>query len=50
MGLPWPTHRYLLEPLSGEKHVWVRLIGRFILKIEKIEKKMILMMIVYGER
>ena len=50
MGLPWPTHRYLLEPLSGEKHVWVRLIGRFILKIEKIEKKMILMVIVYGER
>ena len=43
MGLPWPTHRLLLDTLSGEKHVWVRIIGRFILKIKK--KKMILITI-----
>ena len=36
--LPNATHRYLLEPLSGEKPVLIVLIQRFLSFLENIEK------------
>ena len=38
MKLPLATHRYLLEPLSGEKPAMIILIDRFLSFMEKIEK------------
>ena len=38
MGLPYATHRYLIEPLSGEKHVKLVLIKRFVSFMEKIDQ------------
>ena len=38
MKLPLATHRFLLEPLSGQKPVMVTLIDRFLSFIQKIDK------------
>ena len=38
MRLPLDTHRYLLEPLSGQKPAMLILIDRFLSFMEKIEK------------
>ena len=38
MRLPLETHRYLLEPLSGQKPAMLILIDRFLTFMEKIEK------------
>ena len=38
MKLPLATHRYLLEPLSGEKPAMVILMDRFLSFMEKIDK------------
>ena len=36
--LPWATHRYLIEPLTGSQHVSRILLRRYMSFIEKIEK------------
>ena len=36
MNLPYGTHRYLIEPLSGVKHVKKVLVNRFLSFMEKI--------------
>ena len=36
LGLPYATHRYLIEPLTGEKHVKKVLISRYLGFMEKI--------------
>jgi len=38
LGLPMNSHRYLIEPLSGRKHLKSDLIQRFLNFLEKIEK------------
>ena len=38
MKLPLATHRFLLEPLSGQKPVIVILMDRFLSFMDKIEK------------
>ena len=35
--LPWATHRYLMEPLTGLSHVRKRLIQRYLSFIDKIQ-------------
>ena len=36
--LPWATHRYLMEPLTGSQHVSRILVKRYMSFIEKIDK------------
>ena len=36
-GLPWATHRYLIQPITGEQHVSKVLISRFLSFISKLE-------------
>ena len=36
LDLPYPTHRYLIEPLTGEKHMNKVLISRYLGFMEKI--------------
>lgn len=38
MDLPYATHRFLIEPLSNERHIKLVLIERFISFMERIEK------------
>ena len=38
MNLPFATHRCLIEPLSGERHIKIVLIKRFVSFMEKIDK------------
>ena len=38
LDLPYATHRSLIEPLTGEKHVKKILLSRFLGFMEKIEK------------
>ena len=38
MDLPFGTHRCLIEPLSGERHIKMILIKRFVSFMEKIDK------------
>ena len=38
LDLPWPTHRYLIEPLTGTPHISKVLVKRYLSFIEKIEK------------
>ena len=35
-GLPWATHRYLMEPLTGQQHVRKILVKRYLSFIQKI--------------
>ena len=35
--LPWATHRYLIQPITGEQHVSKVLISRFLSFISKLE-------------
>ena len=47
LDLPYATHRYLIEPLTGEKHVKLVLISRYLGFMEKIassEKKAVKML------
>ena len=37
LDLPWATHRSLIQPLTGEVHVKLVLIKRFLIFLEKIE-------------
>ena len=37
MNLPFATHRFLIEPISNEKHVKLVLIERFVSFMDKIE-------------
>ena len=36
-GLPWATHRYLIEPLTGDPHVSRILVSRFLSFLNKVE-------------
>ena len=36
LGLPYGTHRYLIEPLTGEKHIKKVLVSRYLGFMEKI--------------
>ena len=36
LGLPYATHRYLIEPLTGEQHIKKVLISRFLGFMDKI--------------
>ena len=38
LGIPFNTHRYFLEPVSGSKHLKFTLITRFLTFISSIEK------------
>ena len=38
LGIPFNTHRYFLEPVSGLKHLKFTLITRFLTFISRIEK------------
>ena len=38
LDLPYATHRSLIKPLTGEKHVKKILLSRFLGFMEKIEK------------
>ena len=36
-GMPWATHRYLIEPLTGQPHLRKVLIKRYLSFIERIK-------------
>jgi hypothetical protein len=36
LGLPYATHRYLIEPLTGEQHIMKVLVSRFLGFMDKI--------------
>ena len=38
LDLPWGTHRYLIEPLTGEPHVSRALVKRYLSFINKVEE------------
>ena len=38
LDLPWATHRSLIQPLTGETHVKLILIRRFLCFLEKMRK------------
>ena len=37
-NIPWSTHRFLIEPLSGTNHISRVLVNRYLSFIEKIKK------------